>query len=405
MQFSPRMKNLKTEEAFEVLEEVNRLREEGKDVISLAIGEPDFNTPDNVKEAGIEAIKADKTCYSPSPGIPELRQEIADHLSSSRGVEYARENTVAAPGAKPLIFYGILAVMEPGSEVAYPSPGFPVYESIIELFDGVPVPYSLPAEKGFEVDPEEIKAKVNENTDAIIINSPHNPTGSVISPAKLEKLADIAEEYDLWVISDEVYFDLVYDDNIYSIAALPGLKERTLIIDSFSKSYAMTGWRIGFGGGPEELIARISKLITNSVSCTATFTQHAAVKALRSDDGFLQNIVEELEERRDLVYRGLNEVRGIKCQKPEGAFYAYADVTEVCKLLGLKNAAEFQEFLLYQAGVAVLYRECFGDKFADEKREYIRISYANSQENIAEALERIKNLVNRRDEVYLSKSS
>ncbi len=405
MQFSSRMKNLKTEEAFEVLEEVNSLREEGRDVISLAIGEPDFNTPDKVKKAGIEAIKAGKTGYSPSPGIPELREEIAGHLSASRGVKYSRQNTVAAPGAKPLIFYGLLAVIEPGSEVIYPSPGFPVYESLIEIFDGRAVPYSLPAEEGFELDPEEIEAKVNANTDAIIINSPHNPTGSVISRAKLEKLADIAKEYDLWVISDEVYFELVYDDSIASIAALPGMKERTLIIDSFSKSYAMTGWRIGFGGGPQDLIAIISKLITNSVSCTATFTQHAAVKALRSCDDFLQNIVEELEERRDLVYTGLNEVKGIKCQKPEGAFYAYADVTEVCQLLGLKNAAELQEFLLEQAGVAVLYRECFGDKLADEKREYIRISYANSQENIAEALGRIKNLVHKKAEIYLSKSS
>ncbi|SDL32171.1 pyridoxal phosphate-dependent aminotransferase [Halarsenatibacter silvermanii] len=405
MKFSPRMKNLKSEKAFDVLEEVNSLREEGKDVISLAIGEPDFNTPENVKRAGIKAIEANKTGYSPSPGITELREEAAKYFSASREVSFSAENAIIAPGAKPLIFYGLLAMMGPDSEAAYPSPGFPVYESIIELFEGKPVPYSLPAEEGFDIDPDEIRSKTNEKTDVLIINSPHNPTGSVISKESLVELAEIAEEYDYWIISDEVYFELSYGGDVDSIASLPGMKERTLIIDSFSKTYAMTGWRIGFGAGPRQLIDKIGKLITNSVSCTATFTQHAAVEALRSGGQFRQKMVDELKERRDLVYRELNKVEGIECQKPEGAFYAYADVTEACELLGLENAAEFQKFLLHEAGVAVLYRECFGSRFSDEEEEYIRISFANSQENISRAINRIRKKVAENSKGILSRSS
>lgn len=393
MQLASRVRNLGTEQAFNVLEEVNDLREMGKDIISLAIGEPDFNTPDVVKEAGIRAIENNKTEYSPSPGIPELREEVSGHLSRSRGAEYGPEEAVIAPGAKPLIFYGIMALMERGDKVIYPSPGFPVYSSIIEMMGGEAIPLPLRAENGFNFSPEELRNIIDEETEGIIVNSPHNPTGSVIERERMAQIAGLIREKDLWVISDEVYSEITYEGKAASIVDFPGMKKRTLLIDGFSKTFAMTGWRIGYAGGPDMLIDRIGKLITNSVSCTATFTQHAAVEALRSGGEFRKNMVAELEERRDLVYRGLNEIDGIRSHKPGGAFYAYADVTEACESLGLENAAEFQEYLLHEAGVAVLYRECFGSRFPGENREYIRISYASSQENISRALERIEQAV------------
>ncbi len=391
MQMASRVKNLGTEQAFEVLEEVNSLRDQGKNIISLAIGEPDFNTPEEIKKAGIEAIKNNKTGYSPSPGIPVLRQEVANYLSQTRGAKYNPEETVVAPGAKPLIFYGIMALMERGDKVIYPNPGFPVYNSIIEMIGGEAVPLPLRAENSFNYSPEELRDIIDDETTGIIINSPQNPTGAVIDSNRMAELAGIIREENLWVISDEVYSEMVYDEKASSIVDYPGMKERTLLIDGFSKTFAMTGWRIGYAGGPQELSARIGKLITNSVSCTATFTQHAAAEALKSVEKYRQNMVSELKERRDLIFKGLNDIRGISCQKPKGAFYAYADVTKACEILQLADAAEFQKFLLHKAGVAVLYRECFGDRFPGENREYIRLSFANNQKNISRALTRIKN--------------
>ncbi len=392
MQVSSRVEKLKTEQAFDVLEEVNALREQGRDIISLAIGEPDFNTPEVIKRAGIRAIKDDKTGYSPSPGIPQLREEVAGYLSRSRRAEYEKAETAVAPGAKPMIFYGIMALMERGDKVIYPSPGFPVYSSIIEMMGGEPVPLPMRAENSFNFSCEELENMIDDLTAGIIINSPHNPTGSVIDRERMEQLAELIKEKNLWIISDEVYSELVYEGEAPSIVDFPGMKERTLLIDGFSKAFAMTGWRLGYAGGPEKLIDRIGKLITNSVSCTATFTQHAGVKALESAWNALDRMVEKLAERREIVWEGLNDIEGIECQKPDGAFYAFADVTEACRQLGFSDAREYQKFLLEEAGVAVLYRECFGKRFPGEEREYIRISYASSAGRIKEALNRIKAL-------------
>jgi len=394
MQLSKKMENLGTEVAFDVLEEVTNLTTAGKDIISLAIGEPNFTTPEVIKEAGVAAIRSDKTGYSPSAGISELRARVAEYLSETRGIDYLESETIVAPGAKPLIFYGLLALIEPGMEVIYPNPGFPIYESVIELLGGIPVPLPLRAENNFEFSLSELKELISPNTGGIIINSPHNPTGSIISREKLVLLADEIIKHDLWAISDEVYSELVYLDEAFSLAGLPGMQERTLLIDSFSKSYAMTGWRIGFAGGSKELIDGISKLITNSVSCTATFTQLAALTALEEARDDLDQMKKKLEERRDLVWRHLNRIPGLSCQKPAGSYYFYADVTEICHNLNLTDSEELQKYLLKEAGVALLHRECFGDKFPGEDREYIRLSFAScSKDRLKEAISRIERAV------------
>ncbi len=393
MQLANRVTGLGSEVAFEVLEEVESLTAAGRDIISLAIGEPDFTTPEPIKEAGIAAIKNDKTGYSPSAGIPELREKIADYLRQSRQVDYSPAETVVAPGAKPLIFYGLLALVEPGMEVIYPNPGFPIYESAIELLGGIPKALPLRPEYDFTFNISELEKVISSRTGGIIINSPHNPTGSIISRNKMGQLADLINDNDLWAISDEVYSELVYEGRATSLSEFPKAKENTLLIDGFSKSYAMTGWRIGFAAGPRELIDVISKLITNSVSCTATFTQHAGVTALTKGRESIKKMGTELKRRRELIWKGLNEIEGIHCRKPEGAFYAFADVTAACRNLGLSNAAALQQHLLQEAGVAVLHRECFGSKNPSEKKEFLRFSYASKYELIQEALERIRRAV------------
>ena len=393
MQLANRVTGLGSEVAFEVLEEVENLTAAGRDIISLAIGEPDFTTPEPIKEAGISAIRNDKTGYSPSAGIPELRDRIADYLQQTRQVDYSPAETVVAPGAKPLIFYGLLALVEPGMEVIYPNPGFPIYESAIELLGGIPKALPLRPEYDFTFNISELEKLINPRTGGIIINSPHNPTGSIIPRDKMGQLADLINDNDLWAISDEVYSELVYEGRAPSLAEFPSAKENTLLIDGFSKSYAMTGWRIGFAAGSRELIDVISKLITNSVSCTATFTQHAGVTALTKSRDSIKKMVTELKRRRDLIWKGLNEIKGIHCRKPEGAFYAFADVTAACRNLGLNNAAALQQHLLEEAGVAVLHRECFGSKNSSEKKEFLRFSYASKYELIQEALERIRRAV------------
>ncbi len=393
MQLANRVQNLESEVAFQVLEEVKSLTATGKDIISLAIGEPDFTTPEIIKEAGITAIENNKTGYSPSAGIPELRQEVANYLNQSRQVNYGPEETIVAPGAKPLIFYALMALVEPGQEVIYPNPGFPIYETVIEMMGGIPRPLPLRAENKFSFAVDELKNLLGPKTAGIILNSPHNPTGSVIPEEQLAEIAEIIKAQDLWAISDEVYSELVYDRDHNSLAEFSGIKDRLFLIDGFSKSYAMTGWRIGFGAGSEKLIKIISKLITNSVSCTATFTQHAALKALKAGQDSLASMVTELNRRRDFIWQGLNSIKGFKCQKPAGAFYAFVDVSEACQNLELQDAQELQRYLLDKAGVAVLHRECFGSKNRAEQGEFLRISYANRYELLEEAIRRIKNAV------------
>jgi len=390
LKLADKMYTLGTETAFEVLAEVEKLKIQGKDIISFSIGEPDFETPENIKDACIKALKNNHTHYSPSAGLMDVRKVIADYVTKTRNIEINSNEVVLTPGAKPIIFFGLMATINPGDEVIYPNPGFPIYESVIRYVGGTPVPLALREEKEFSFIQEELESKITDKTRMIIINSPQNPTGGILSSSDLKKVAEIARKKDLWVFSDEIYSRIIYEGEFESIVALPGMKERTIILDGMSKTYAMTGWRIGFGIAPEMVADAIARLCTNSVSCTATFTQLAALEALTGPQEETVKMVQEFKERRDLIVDGLNSIKGISCLKPKGAFYVYPNVTQACKNLGFKKAKELQEFLLYEANVAVLPQSSFGKRNEGETEEYIRLSFATSQENIKEGLKRIK---------------
>ncbi len=385
-----RMSRLGTETAFEVLAEVNRLVRQGRDIVSFCVGEPDFDTPANVKSAGIKAIEDNYTHYGPSAGLDVLRETIADYMAKTRGVAYSPDEIVVTPGAKPIIFHGILATIDPGDEVLYPNPGFPIYESVINFVGARPVPIPLLEEKGFSLDVEDVRRRIGPRTKMIIINSPQNPTGGMLSRQDLEAIAEMAMENDLWVMADEVYSRIVYDGEFHSIASIPGMKERTIVIDGFSKTYAMTGWRMGWGAMNEALARDVARLETNCESCTASFTQMAGVEALTGPQDATESMVREFAARRDILVRGLNAIEGVTCVRPKGAFYAFPNVTSACERLSMKSAKELQEYLLYDAGVAVLARTSFGRKNEGEDQEYIRLSYATSRENIVEGLRRMK---------------
>lgn len=395
MQIAQRMNLLGTETAFEVLAEVNKLKASGKDIISFAIGEPDFNTPSNIIDAGIKALKGGYTHYGPSAGLLPIRESIARYVSNSRGIKVDPEEVIVTPGAKPIIFFGILSCINEGDEVIYPNPGFPIYESVINFIGAKPVPLPLLEEKDFRFDVEMLKEKITKRTRMIIINSPQNPTGGVLTEDDLKIIADLAIKNDLWVFSDEIYCNMVYDGEFKSIASIPGMKERTILLDGFSKTYAMTGWRLGFGVTNTELATHITRLVTNSVSCTSTFTQMAGVEALEGSQEESQQMIREFKTRRDIIVEALNSIDGIACKKPGGAFYVFPNVTEACRKLKLKDAKELQKYLLYEAGVAVLARACFGNKNEEENQEYIRLSYAASHEDIREGVRRIKEAVER----------
>jgi len=393
MQKAKRMERLGTETAFEVLAEVNELRRKGRKIISFCIGEPDFDTPENIKDAGIRALEDGYTHYSPSAGILSLKESIARYVSRTRGIEVDPEEIVVTPGAKPIISYGILACVDEGDEVIYPNPGFPIYESFINFVGAKPVSLPLLEEKEFSFDLEDLKAKITDKTRMIIINSPQNPTGGILTQDDLEAISRIVKEKDIWVLSDEVYSQIIYDTEFKSIASIPGMRERTILIDGFSKTYAMTGWRLGYGVMRKDLAEDLTRIETNVNSCTATFIQHAGVEALEGPQDASLAMVEEFKERRDLVWEGLNEIKGIRCVKPKGAFYIYPNVTGVCQDLNFKDSKELQEYLLYEEDVAVLGRSCFGSRNEGEKDEYIRLSYATSKEDILEGLRRIKKAV------------
>ena len=393
MKFARRMSRLGTETAFDVLAEVNKLMAQGKDIISFSIGEPDFDTPEHIKQAGMRAIEENHTHYSPSAGIRPLQEAICRYISRTRGIEIEPDEVVVTPGAKPIMFFALLICVELGDEVLYPNPGFPIYESVINFVRAKPVPTPLLEEKEFRFDVEDLKKKVTPNTRFIVLNSPQNPTGGVLTKADLEAVAEVAIERDLWVLSDEIYSRMQYEGEFLSIASLPGMKERTIIIDGHSKTYAMTGWRVGFGVMNKEMASWVARLMTNSNSCTATFTQYAAVEALDGPQEPSEIMVREFKERRDLIVKGLNDIEGVKCLIPKGAFYVFPNVTQACKNLELKNAEELQNYLLHDAGVAVLARSCFGIRNEGETEQYIRLSYANSKENIVEGLRRMKEAI------------
>jgi len=395
MQIAHRMELLGTETAFEVLAEVNKLKASGKDIISFAIGEPDFDTPSNIIKAGIKALQEGYTHYGPSAGLLPFRESIARYVSRTRGIEVNPEQVVVTPGAKPIIFFSILACINEGDEVIYPNPGFPIYESVINFVGARAIPLPLLEEKDFRFDVNMLKKRISERTKMIIINSPQNPTGGILTEEDLQEIADLAIKNNLWVFSDEIYCHMVYDGKFNSIISLPEMKERTILLDGFSKTYAMTGWRLGFGVMNSELATHFTRLETNSVSCTATFTQIAGIEALEGPQEESEKMIKEFQSRRDIIVEALNEIKGITCKKPGGAFYVFPNVTEACRKLKLKDSKEFQRYLLYEAGVAVLARTCFGQKNQEENQEYIRLSYATSRENIREGVRRIKEAVER----------
>ncbi|MFQ6065659.1 MAG: pyridoxal phosphate-dependent aminotransferase [bacterium] len=393
MQIARRMGRLGTETAFEVLAQVNRLKAEGQDIISFALGEPDFDTPTNIKDAAMKAITDGYTHYSPSAGILPLRESIAHYISDTRGMGVEPDEVVVTPGAKPIIFDSILSCVNEGDEVIYPNPGFPIYESVIDFLGAKPVPLPLLEEKNFSFDPEDLRRRISPRTRMIILNSPHNPTGGILSQDDLETIAEIAMKNDLWILSDEVYSKIIYDGKFQSIISIPGMKERTILVDGFSKTYAMTGWRLGFGIMKKELAVDIARIETNVDSCTATFTQYAGIEALKGPQDESSAMIAEFQRRRDLIYEELNDIEGIKCLKPKGAFYIYPNVTEACRNLDLGDSKELQQYLLHRAKVAVLARSCFGRRNEGEKEEYIRLSYATSRKNIIEGVKKIKKAI------------
>lgn len=384
MKIAQRMSRLGTESAFEVLAKARRLEAEGMEVIHLEIGEPDFNTPSNIVEAGKRALDEGYTGYGPSPGFPELRERIAEEIRKTRGISATGDSVVVTPGGKPIMFFLMMAVVDPGDEVLYPNPGFPIYESMINFVGGVPVPMQLHESKDFNIDIDEIAAQITDRTKLMVINSPNNPCGSIVPREDLSQLSELAKKHDIIVLSDEIYSKFLYEGEHHSISTFPDMKERTIILDGFSKSYAMTGWRIGYGVMPLELVEPISRLATNSVSCTASFTQMAAMEAISGPQDDSYTMVAEFKKRRDIIVEGLNQIKGIRCPVPKGAFYAFPNIEET----GM-SSQQFADDLLNKAGVACLTGQAFGE-YGDG---FVRFSFANSAENIEKALDRIESFV------------
>ncbi len=379
-----RMQNLGTETAFEVLAQAKALEAEGRDIVHLEIGEPDFDTPANIIEKAVEALRNGYTHYGPAAGLPEVRKIFAQYIAADRGIDVGPENVVIVPGGKPIIYFPLLALVDPGDEVIYPNPGFPIYESVIRFLEGKPMPLKLAEEKDFSFDIEDLKALVSEKTKLLIINSPQNPTGGMLSAADLDAIAELAVKFDFWVLSDEIYSKIIYEGSHESISTRPGMLERTIILDGHSKTYAMTGWRLCYGVMPVELAAAVAKLQTNCTSCTASFTQVAGAEALTGPQDAAQAMVAEFKVRRDLLVDGLNAIEGIFCKRPRGAFYVFANISS----LGL-TSKQVESRLLDEFGVAALAGTSFG-KFGEG---YLRFSYANSQENIQKALDRFAEFV------------
>ena len=384
LRLAERMSRLGTETAFEVLNRARALEAQGKDIIHLEIGEPDFDTPPNIVNSGIAALRAGWTHYGPSPGFPELRQAIADEVSRTREVNVTPEEVVVVPGGKPIIFFSILALIDEGDEVIYPNPGFPIYESMIRYVGGRAVPIRLREEKDFSLDVDELAHLITDRTRLVIINSPQNPTGGVLSKRDLEQIAEAIGDRNIFVLSDEIYSRLIFDGKHHSIISESGFKDRTILLDGFSKSYAMTGWRMGYGVMRADLAQQIARLMTNSNSCTASFTQVAGVEALHGDQSSVDHMREEFQRRRDVFVTGLNRTKEFSCRMPRGAFYAFPNITGT----GWKSKP-LADALLEDAGVACL----SGTSFGEFGEGYLRFSIANSMENLDRALARIEQWV------------
>jgi aspartate aminotransferase len=381
MKYAERMKRLGTETAFEVLVRAKQLEAEGKDVVHLEIGEPDFDTPLNIREAAIKALEDGYTHYNPAAGYPEIRKIISEEINKTRGIKTNPEQVVITPGGKPIMFFTIFALVDEGDEVIYPNPGFPIYESLINFVNAKAVPIPLREENDFRLDVRELESLVTPKTKLIIINSPQNPTGSVLTHDDLKEIAGIAVEKDIWILADEIYSRVIYEAKFESVTQFPGARERTIILDGMSKTYAMTGWRLGYGVMQERLAAHVARLQTNSNSCTAAFSQMAMAAAITGPQDESHKMVAEFKRRRDVIVDGLNKIDGISCNKPLGAFYVFPNVRE----LGMKSK-ELEELLLEDYSVAGLAGTSFG-RFGEG---YLRFSYANSVENIRKALSRIE---------------
>ncbi len=380
-----RMNDLGTETAFEVFAQAKTLEAQGKDVIHLEIGEPDFETPSHIIEACQNAIQNNMTHYVPTPGIQEVRESIAKNISTTRNINVDWQNIVVTPGAKPIMFFTLLAIAEPGTEIIYPNPGFPIYESMINFCQATAIPMKLDPNNGYHPDLDDLETKINDKTRLIILNSPGNPTGGTINQTELQKIVELIEKYpNIYILSDEIYKDILYNDKHISITSFKNMLEKTIILDGLSKSYAMTGWRLGYGLFPETLTPHAIKLAVNSVSCATAFAQAAIPAALEGPQDELILMKKEFQTRRDLIVKGLNNIPGIYCPTPEGAFYAFPNIKET----GL-TSQKFEQDLLNKYGVALLAGTSFG-KYGEG---FVRISYANSQENINKALERLADFV------------
>jgi aspartate aminotransferase len=380
LHLASRMSRLGTETAFEVLNKARALERQGKNIIHLEIGEPDFDTPANVVEAGVEALRKGWTHYGPSAGLPDLRQAIADYVSRTRAVKVSSDEVVVVPGGKPIIFYTMLALVDQGDEVIYPNPGFPIYESMIDYAGGKAVPIQLREDRDFCLDVRELASLINDRTRVIILNSPQNPTGGVMTRRDVHDVAEAIGERNIIVLSDEIYSRLLFEGDHYSIMSVPGFKDRTILLDGFSKTYAMTGWRMGYGVMRSDLATHMTRLMTNSNSCTASFTQVAGIEALKGDQSSVDHMRDEFKKRRDVVVEGLNNIKGFSCRLPKGAFYVFPNVTKT----GWKSK-KLADALLEEAGVACLSGTAFGD-FGEG---YLRFSVANSMENLKAALDRV----------------
>ncbi|MFZ0290570.1 MAG: pyridoxal phosphate-dependent aminotransferase [Candidatus Sulfotelmatobacter sp.] len=377
LQLARRMSRLGTETAFEVLNKARALERQGKSIVHLEIGEPDFDTPSNVIEAAVDALHKGWTHYGPSAGLPELRQTIADYVSRTRRVKVSADEVVVVPGGKPIIFFTILALIDEGDEVIYPNPGFPIYESMINYVSGKAVPIQLREDHDFSLDVNELAALITDRTKLIILNSPQNPTGGVMQRKDVEQVAKVIGDRNILVLSDEIYSRLLFEGEHFSIMSVPGMQERTILLDGFSKTYAMTGWRMGYGVMRPDLAAHITRLMTNSSSCTASFTQMAGIEALRGDQSSVDHMCGEFKRRRDVFVAGLNKIKGFSCRMPKGAFYVFPNITKT----GWKSKP-LADALLEQAGVAALSGTAFGE-FGEG---YLRFSVANSLENLQQAL-------------------
>ena len=380
MYLAKRMSRLGTETAFEVLAKAKKLEREGRDIVHLEIGEPDFDTPVNIREAAKVALDQGWTHYGPSAGLPEHRETISKYMKDYWDLDYSPDEIVVVPGAKPIMFFTILACVEESDEVIYPNPGFPIYESMIDYIGAKAVPIQLREDIDFRLDVNELASLVSDKTRLLIVNSPQNPTGGVLTEEDLAAIAELAIKRDLIVLTDEVYSRCIYEGEHHSVASFPGMKERTVLIDGYSKTYAMTGWRLGWGAMPAELAPHITRLMTNSNSCTCSFAQIAGMEGLTGPQDDVDKMTEAFRERRDVIVDGLNSLPGITCKKPRGAFYVFPNITGTGK-----DEKWLADYFLNEAGVACL----AGTSFGQYGKGYIRFSYANSVDNIEKAISRM----------------